>query len=60
MPPNILGTKALISKLSIVMFEHIRKFLPAIIKEINAKIKECEERLRDLGPALPSNSKEKL
>ena len=40
MPPGYLWTKALTTKLTTVMFNHIRRFLPAIIKEINQKIKE--------------------
>ena len=39
MPQNILGTEALTSKLSTVMFHHIRAFLPKIIKEIQEKQK---------------------
>lgn len=53
MDPKFLGTKALTSKLSTCLFHHIRSILPAIIKEIKDKLKECEDRLRDLGPALP-------
>lgn len=39
MPQNLLGTEALTSKLSTVMFHHIRAFLPKIIKEISEKVK---------------------
>ena len=39
MPQNLLGTEALTSKLSTVMFHHIRAFLPKIIKEITEKVK---------------------
>jgi hypothetical protein len=60
MPPGYLGTKALTNKLTTVMFNHIRKFLPAIVKEITQKIKECEDRLKDLGPPLPREEKEKI
>lgn len=53
MDPKFLGTKALTQKLSSVMFNHIRNILPAIVKELKDKLKECEDRLKDLGPALP-------
>jgi vacuolar protein sorting-associated protein 1 len=42
------------------MFHHIRAFLPKIIKEISEKVKDCEERLKDLGPPLPTSTKEKM
>ena len=53
MDPKYLGTKALTQKLSSCLFNHIRNILPAIIKEIKDKLRECEERLKDLGPSLP-------
>ena len=60
MPSGYCGTKALVGKLTTVMFHQIRKFLPDIIREINAKIRDCEDRLKDLGPAMPKDSKEKM
>jgi len=60
MPAGTLGATALTNKLSTVMFHHIRAILPKIIQEISSKIKDCEERLRDLGPAMPSDAKEKM
>jgi len=60
LPPGIVGTEALTQKLTKVLFGHIRNTLPEIAKEIQNKIKECEERLRDLGDPLPSTSKEKM
>lgn len=60
MDPKFLGTKALTTKLSSVLFNHIRTILPAIVKEIKDKLKECEDRLRDLGPSLPRDQKDKM
>lgn len=60
MPQNLLGTEALTQKLSSVMFKVIRVFLPKIIKEIQEKAKDCEEKLKDLGPPLPTSVKEKM
>lgn len=34
--------------------------MPAIIREITEKVNALEERLRDLGTALPTNSKERV
>lgn len=56
----MLGTEALTNKLSNVMFKVIRIFLPKIIKEIAEKMKDCEEKLKDLGPPLPTSVKEKM
>jgi vacuolar protein sorting-associated protein 1 len=46
--------------LTAVLYNHIRECLPAISKEINEKIDECEDRLRELGPGLPTNNKDKM
>lgn len=59
MDPKYLGTKALTGKLTTVMFQHIRNYLPAIMKEIQEKIHDCEGRLNDLGPSLPVDLAEK-
>lgn len=42
MDPKFLGTRALTSKLSNILFNHIRALLPEIIKEIRDKINDCE------------------
>ena len=60
LPPGHVGTEALTQKLTKVLFGHIRNTLPEIAKEIQNKIKECEERLKDLGEPLPSSAKEKM
>lgn len=43
-----------------MLYNHIKAYLPQIYLEIKEKIKDCEERLRDLGPPLPRDNKEKL
>jgi len=60
MPPEMLGTKALVDKLSNVLFKHIRTFLPKIMEEIDNKCAECDDKLRRLGPSLPSDQKERM
>lgn len=60
LPPGHCGTESLTQKLTKVLFGHIRATLPEIVKEIQNKIKECEERLKDLGQPLPVNQKEKM
>lgn len=60
LPQNMLGTDVLTSRLSKVMFTHIKHNLPEITKEIREKAKEIEERLRDLGPPLPAEGSEKM
>ncbi len=60
MDPKYLGTKALTNKLSTILFKHIKTYLPKIIDEIKEKIRDCEDRLKDLGPPLPRDNKEKL
>ena len=41
LPPGMLGTEVLTSKLSNQLFDHIRKHLPGIMKEMNIKLEEC-------------------
>jgi len=60
MPPGVLGTDILTAKLTKVLFTHIKHNLPEITKEIRDKMKDIEERLRDLGPPLPSDGSEKM
>lgn len=60
MPPGYLGTEVLVQKLTKILFKQIKNFLPEIIKEINIKIKECEETLHHLGQPLPVDNSGKL
>ncbi len=60
MPPGTIGTDVLTSKLTRILFTHIKHNLPEITKEIREKAKDIEERLRDLGPPMPSDSTEKV
>lgn len=53
MPQNHFGTETLTSKLTKVLFTHIKHNLPEITKEIKDKQRDIEDRLRDLGPPLP-------
>ncbi len=57
---KLLGTEILTNKLTRVLFAHIKHNLPEITKEIRDKSRDIEERLRDLGPPLPSQGNEKL
>lgn len=60
MPPGYLGTEVLTQKLTTVLFTHIKSFLPDIIRETMLRVKDCEERLKDLGPSAPSDMRAKL
>lgn len=59
MPNGLLGIENLISKLKDLMYKHIRAFLPEIMLEISSKLKECKDRLNDLGPNVPTSDVEK-
>ena len=60
MPPGYLATEVLTQKLTKILFAHIRNYLPEIMKEINIKINDCEDRLKDLGTDLPTTTGEKI
>ena len=60
MPQSLLGIGNLTSKLTRILFTHIKHSLPDIMKEIREKQKECEDDLRDLGAPMPSQDNEKM
>ena len=60
LPSESLGTASLTKKLTRVLFTHIKNYLPQIVKEINIKRRDVEERLRELGPPLPKEDTEKM
>lgn len=51
--PELVGTKNLVSKLTKVLFKHIRTFLPDIRREINARIRTLSSRLDEFGQSVP-------
>ena len=57
---GILGTRALIRQMSSVMHMHIKNVLPSIVKEINLKMKHCQDNLASLGEPIPTDNKDKL
>ena len=59
MPQNLLGIGNLTTKLTRILFTHIKHNLPEIMKEIRSKMKETEDDLKDLGPPMPFENTEK-
>ena len=57
---DFVGTQNLIRKLTTVMYTHIKNVLPEILREINSKIKNCEDNIKKLGEPIPEDNKEKL
>lgn len=60
MPPGLLGCDTLTTKLTKILFTHIKHNLPDIIKEIRSKLKDTEAELTDLGPPMPSSAADKM
>jgi hypothetical protein len=60
MDSGALGSRALTRKLTEILFKSIKSHLPSITREINEKIKECEDKLKSLGEPLPKDGKEKI
>ena len=54
------GTDILTQKLTKIFFNQIRETLPEITREINNKIKDCEDQLAILGQPLPVDDVGKL
>lgn len=55
-----LGTEVLTQKLTHVMFNHIKGFLPEIMRETMYRIKECDDKLKELGPSTPAEPRQKV
>lgn len=60
MPSGYLGCVTLTTKLSRVLFTHIKYNLPEIMGEIKTKLKETKDELTDLGEPMPTTKGEKL
>lgn len=60
LPKDILGTESLITKLTTVMYSHIRRVMPSIVQEIDEKIYDCRNLLEELGTPLPTEMRDKL
>ncbi len=60
MPKGHLGADVLTKKLSKILYKHIRKHLPHIIREIKDKVRDCKSRLSELGPPLPGEERGKI
>eukprot|EP00656_Telonema_subtile_P016343 TRINITY_DN18622_c0_g1_i2.p1 TRINITY_DN18622_c0_g1~~TRINITY_DN18622_c0_g1_i2.p1 ORF type:complete len:567 (-),score=189.66 TRINITY_DN18622_c0_g1_i2:146-1846(-) len=58
MPTHVWGTKALVDKVTQVLFGHIKHFLPAISKELDNKLKETLDDFRQLGAPVPEGHEE--
>ena len=59
MPSNMLGCQVLTSKCTKIMFTHIKSHLPDSMEEIKEKINEIDQRLINLGPPMPSETRDK-
>ena len=53
MPPGYLGCEVLTTKMTRILFTHIRHNLPDIVNEIREKLKETQVELEDLGEPMP-------
>jgi replication fork clamp-binding protein CrfC len=60
MPPGYVGCEVLTTKMTRILFTHIRHNLPEIVNEIKSKLKETQLELEDLGEPMPTTKGEKL
>jgi hypothetical protein len=56
-PGDLFGTAVLTSKLTTILYKHIKSFLPEIMKELAKRGAEVESKLTKLGPGLPTEDK---
>ena len=59
MPQNLLGIGMLTTKLTKILFTHIKHSLPEIMKEIRTKERETDDDLKELVPPIPSEDSAK-
>lgn len=57
---GLVGTRALVSRLSMILSKNIQNSLPDIIKELRDKIDAYEQEYRLLGTPLPEMDSEKI
>lgn len=60
LPPHLLGTQALVEKLTRVLFRHIRTYLPEIKREINNRMRSVQLRLEELGTGVPIDPQDRV
>jgi GTP-binding protein EngB required for normal cell division len=60
LPPGYTGTDCLVSKLTKVLFRHIKNFLPEIKKEILDRRRKVADRLSELGEGVPAEVPEQV
>jgi GTP-binding protein EngB required for normal cell division len=60
LPPGYTGTDCLVSKLTKVLFRHIKNFLPEIKKEILDRRRKVAERITELGEGVPAEVPEQV
>ena len=60
LPQKLLGTQNLTKRVTNVLFTHIKALMPDILHEVVLKLKECEERVIELGPSAPTEPKQKV
>jgi replication fork clamp-binding protein CrfC len=56
-PGEIFGTQVLTSKLTNILYRHIRSFLPKLMTELNSRSMDLQKELNKLGPGLPTEDK---
>jgi hypothetical protein len=60
MPPGLFGCDVLTEKLTRILFTHIKHNMPAIVGQIKDKLRENDDDIRELGPAMPVDQAEKM
>lgn len=60
LPQDILGTRALIDKMSQILFNMIQAFLPSLKGEVSNRIRQAKAQLEALGEEFPDEEEKKL
>jgi len=60
MPDGYIGCDVLVQKLTRILFTHIKHNMPTMINECKDKMRENEQDLAELGPAMPTDQASKM
>jgi vacuolar protein sorting-associated protein 1 len=58
LPPGLTGTDSLTNKLTNLLYNQIKKFMPELIREIGNRLDVMEEKKKKLGDGLPVENAE--
>lgn len=60
LPAEQLGTRALVDKMSTILFNMIQSYLPQLKSEVNSRLRQVKTQMEGLGEEFPEEEEKKL